>query len=124
MNDGRNVVRELEELARAGQMSPVREGEPYLVEMKRGPGFGVEYYSAPTKAEAYRTAMGCFGEDPDWVRVIDRSCNEIFSSSILEKGRAKLEKRLGFTTVTFGVSVDLEVGSQGFSEIVTTVVEM
>ena len=117
--DVRKLAQETGKLATEGQMSPVRKGEPYLVEFKRGPHFGVEYISTKTKAEAYHTALSCYGEDPDWVRVIDLEGNVVFTSEVLERGRAKFDKPLGITTMTFGVQVDLDTRPDHFGFVTT-----
>ena len=53
-------------------MQSVNPDHPFIIQMKRGPAFGIEQYSEKTLQQAIKLANGQHLEDPDWVQIVDR----------------------------------------------------
>lgn len=60
-------------------MQRVNPDHPFIVQMQRGPSFGIEEYSEGTLQQATKLAIGQHLDNPDWVQIMDREDNIIIT---------------------------------------------
>lgn len=92
-------------------MERIRPEDPFILEFQEHVNFGIEGYSYETKEEALEGAIAeYFGGNPDWVRVIDRKGNIIYTPEETLAAWEAYRDKMGIKEFTCGIQTSFAGG--------------